>query len=315
MPSLRPLLPLWRLHHWLHRERVRVPAAALAQRLGEPVTALPAQSLVIPAAGADYIEEGSLAAEFAARFYPELAEIVLVTDRPASEFPPLSAKVRVVTLAVAALVPAGHAYGAIYASRLIKLLAPLQARHERILMIDSDLMLLRSLALPYADDCVLGCFRQGRMIAKVREAAVATLPAELAGTWRPHLRTHLNGAFLAATAATWRRLSPAWLGAYVSLWSKLPDSQPPTDQLPLCCVLDHLNLATVDLGDWVNWPVSKKIGGRPATVPAEVVGAHGGFPLSEWRRYLLDPGCELHFVAPEQTRKMRYLTDSEKRGA
>ncbi len=292
-----------------------MPAAELAQRLGQPVAALPAQSLVIPAAGADYVEEGSLAAEFAARFYPDLEEIVLVTDRPAGEFPPLPAKVRVVTLAVATLVPARHAYGAIYASRLVKLMAPLQARHERILMIDSDMMLLRPLALPYAENCVLGCFRQGRMIAKVREAGVATLPAELAGTWRPYLRTHLNGAFLAATAATWRRLSPAWIGAYVSLWSKLPDSQPPTDQLPLCCVLDHLNLATVDLGDWVNWPVSKKIGGRPATVPDDVVGAHGGFPLSEWRRYLLDPGCELQFVDPEQTRKMRYLTDSEKRSA
>jgi hypothetical protein len=294
---------------------VRIPAADLAQRLGQPVAMLPAESVVIPAAGADYVEEGSLAAEFAARFYPELKEIVIVSDRPAAEFPPLPAPVRVVTLDIAALVPAGHAYGAIYASRLIKLLAPLQARFERILMIDSDMMLLRPLTLPYADDCVLGCFRQGRMIAKVRESGAAALPAELSGTFRPYLKTHLNGAFLAATAATWRRLSPAWIGAYVSLWSKLPDSQPPTDQLPLCCVLDHLNLATVDLGDWVNWPVSKKIGGRPATVPPEVVGAHGGFPLAEWRRYLVDPGCELHFVDPEQTRKMRYLTDSEKRSA
>ena len=105
------------------------------------------------------------------------------------------------------------------------------------------------------------------------------------------------------------RLSPAWLANFIGIWSKLPDSQPPTDQLPLCCSLDHLGLATVDLGDWVNWPVSKQIGGTKASVPSEVIGAHGGFPLSEWRRYLENPGCALTFIGQAETRKLRYLRD------
>lgn len=302
----------WKYRRFKNRERTRIPAAELSRRLGRPIADAAAESLVIPVAGLDYIEEGALAASFASRFYPGLKEIVLVSDCSRECFPALPETTRVVTLDVTALMPRQHAYSAIFRSRLIKLLAPLQAAHERILMTDSDLMLLHPLAIPYADGCLLGCFRRGKMISKVRASGIAVLPSELRGTYRPYLWDHLNGAFLAATRATWERLSPAWLAAYLSIWSKLPDNQPPTDQLPLCCVLDHLDIATVDLGDWVNWPVSKKIGGRPSRIPPEVIGAHGGFPLSEWRRYLDDPGAELSFVAPEETRKMRYLTDSEK---
>lgn len=75
----------------------------------------------------------------------------------------------------------------------------------------------------------------------------------------------------------------------------MDDTQPPTDQLPLAALLDMLDVKTVNLGDWMNWPVSKKIGGQEAVVPKEVIGAHGGFPLSEWQKYLESPDNKLLF--------------------
>ena len=62
----------------------------------------------------------------------------------------------------------------------------------------------------------------------------------------------------------------------------------------------------------MNWPVSKKIGGQEAVVPKEVIGAHGGFPLSEWQKYLESPENKLLFKGQDYTRKVRYLTDEEK---
>ncbi len=55
-------------------------------------------SVVIPSAGADYIEEACLCAEFADKFATQLQEIVIVTDQDASLFRPLPEKVRIVTL-------------------------------------------------------------------------------------------------------------------------------------------------------------------------------------------------------------------------
>jgi hypothetical protein len=101
-------------------------------------------------------------------------------------------------------------------------------------------------------------------------------------------------------------LSAEWLALYESIWDKIPTGQPPTDQLPLCIALDRLRLATVNLGDWINWPVSKRIGGRAGRIPAEVIGAHGGFPLEEWQKYLADKNAEMNFRGQEQTRKERY---------
>lgn len=63
----------------------------------------------------------------------------------------------------------------------------------------------------------------------------------------------------------------------------------------------------------MNWPVSKKIGGQEAVVPKEVIGAHGGFPLSEWQKYLESPENKLLFKGQDYTRKVRYLTDEEKK--
>lgn len=300
----------WRVRRYRNRQRLQVPAAEVEARLGVPVERRPAESLVIPAVGTAYVEEGALAAHFAERFCPELREIVIASDLPASAFPSLPSKARVATIDVSALMPRAHAYLAIYRSRLVKLLAPRQAAFERVLMTDSDLVLLRPVAIPFPEGCVMGNFRRGKMISKVRRAGLPA-PPELAGTYRPYLWDHLNGAFLAATRSTWDKLSPAWLAAFIGIWSRLPDNQPPTDQLPLCCALDHLGLATVDLGPWVNWPVSKAIGGRSASIPPEVIGAHGGFPLSEWRRYLDDPRTALKFVGQSESRKLRYPKDAE----
>jgi len=109
-----------------------------------------------------------------------------------------------------------------------------------------------------------------------------------------------------ADRETWMRLCPEWLAVYLSVWDRLPSGQSPTDQLPLAITLDRLGLATTDLGPWVNWPVSKKIGGLTARVPGEVIGAHGGFPLSEWQKYLANPDAEMVFHDSDYTRRERY---------
>ena len=74
----------------------------------------------------------------------------------------------------------------------------------------------------------------------------------------------------------------------------MDDSQPPTDQLPLAALLDMLDIKTINLGEWMNWPVSKRIGGGGGD-SKEVVGAHGGFPLSEWQKYLQSADAPLLF--------------------
>lgn len=63
-------------------------------------------------------------------------------------------------------------------------------------------------------------------------------------------------------------------------------TQPPTDQLPLAAMLDTLDIRSINRGEWMNWQVAKRIGGTPSVIPPQVVGAHGGFPLSEWHKYL-----------------------------
>lgn len=44
----------------------------------------PVSSVVIPSVGADYVEEALLSATFTARYAPDLAEIVIVTDQSAA---------------------------------------------------------------------------------------------------------------------------------------------------------------------------------------------------------------------------------------
>lgn len=271
-------------------------------------------SVVIPTVGADFVEEAMLSARFAARNAPDLREIVIVTDQPATAFTDLPEKARVVTLDIQIPNPL-HRYAQIYKSRLLKMQAPLSASPDStgVLMIDSDLNLLKMPSYQLEKFSLYSCFRNGRMGAKFEKRGYQNVPAYYANSVRPGLEQHVNSAFLAATYFTWQRLCPLWVNLFNDTWETLPDDQPPTDQPPLSAALDFLDYQTVNLGDWTNWPVSKKIGGTPSVIPKEVIGAHGGFPLSEWEKYLDNPDEPLLFRGQDYTRKVRYLTDEEKR--
>lgn len=273
---------------------------------------IPVTSVVIPCTGSDYIEEALLSASFASKFAPQINEIVIVTDQPEDEFGLLPAMTCVVKLDVPDR-EESYRYKQIYRSRLIKLQAPLQAKGEGILMIDSDLNLLKSPVINLRQDHIYSSFRQGKMIAKLEGAPKEAIPAYYHSSIRPHFVDHVNGAYLAATRKTWKRICPLWLTLFQDTWELMNDDQPPTDQLPLATLLDLLDIRTVNLGEWANWPVSKRIGGQSAIIPQEVIGAHGGFPLSEWQKYLQDPTQPLCFKGQDYTRKVRYLTDSEKK--
>lgn len=262
--------------------------------------ARPVDSVVIPCTGEQYVEEGALAARFAARSLPSVKEIILATDQPAGAFLNLPAKAVVKTLPPRATIP--REFEKIWQSRVVKIQAALLAQHESVLVMDSDMNLLRDFQVAVRPGAVLGSFRRGKMATKVRNHAVP----ELQGTRRPQRAWHLNSAFLIAHRQTWSRLSVEWLRLYLSIWNQIPTGQPPTDQLPLAIALDKLGLTTVDLGCWINWPVSKQIGGRPGRVPGEVIAAHGGFPLEEWQKYLANPATELRFHDSEYTRRERY---------
>lgn len=272
---------------------------------------IPVTSIVIPCTGADYVEEAKLSALFASRFALHAEEIVIVADQKSEQFGELPAKTRVVTLDVP-MREEGYRYKQIYRSRLIKLQAPLQAATEGVLMIDSDLNLLKMPDIQMNDGHIYASFRQGKMIAKLVNTPEKNRPAYYRNSFRPYLADHVNGAFLAATRRTWKRICPLWLTLFQDTWELMDDSQPPTDQLPLAALLDMLDLKTVNLGEWMNWPVSKKIGGSTAAIPTEVVGAHGGFPLSEWQKYLDSAKAPLTFRGQDYTRKVRYMTDAEK---
>ncbi|EOI5729003.1 hypothetical protein ACMS09_002459 [Cronobacter malonaticus] len=272
---------------------------------------IPVTSVVIPCTGSDFIDEGKLSAEFAARFAPELTEIVIVSDQSAQAFGALPDKVRVATLNVPER-EESYRYKQIYRSRLIKIQAPLQAKTDGILIIDSDLNLLQSPDIQVEEQTLYSSFRQGKMIAKLDGVPAGKVPAYYQHTLRPFLVDHVNSAYLAASRQTWRRICPLWLALFQDTWELMDDTQPPTDQLPLAALIDMLDLRTVNLGPWANWPVSKKIGGTPSVIPKEVIGAHGGFPLSEWQKYLASPDTPLLFKGQDYTRKVRYLTDEEK---
>ena len=270
-------------------------------------------SIIIPTVGADFVEEALLSAKFASLNATCADEIVIVTDQLAEKFGALPPKVRIATLDIQIPNP-NHRYAQIYKSRLLKIQAPLQANPKStgVLMIDSDLNLLRNPEYFVKEERLYSCFRKGRMGAKFEKHGYTNIPAYYSSSIRPILENHVNSAFLAATFFTWQRLCPLWLNLFNDTWEMIPDDQPPTDQPPLAVALDFLDFITVNLGDWTNWPVSKKIGGTPSTIPKEVIGAHGGFPLSEWDKYLESPDSELLFKGQDYTRKVRYLSDKEK---
>lgn len=58
------------------------------------------------------------------------------------------------------------------------------------------------------------------------------------------------------------------------------------DKLSGLALAAMLDIRSINLGEWMNWPAAKRIGGTPSVIPPQVVGAHGGFPLSEWHKYL-----------------------------
>lgn len=300
------MFELFNKNHRYVRSRHNIPYKQEAEKGKIAIS-----SVVIPCTGSDYIEEAVLSAEFASRFAKNLEEIVIVSDQPASLFPALPQKVRVATLDVP-LREESYRYKQIYRSRLIKIQAPLQAKGDGILMIDSDLNLLQDPEAKIQEHSLYSSFRQGKMIAKMAEIPKELIPAYYKNAVRPVFEDHVNSAYLIATRSTWKRLCPLWSALFQDTWELMSDNQPPTDQLPLAALLDLLDIKTINLGDWVNWPVSKRIGGQPAVIPSQVIGAHGGFPLSEWQKYLHDPTQPLTFRGQDYTRKVRYLTDAEK---
>lgn len=274
----------------------------------------PPDSVVIPFYGSDYFEEAILCAKFASQNAKELKEVLLVSDLDLKQekLSHLAKNIKYKKIKINHNFPKNHRYKKIFLSRLCKIQSSQCASFENILVIDSDLLLLKTPKLYWSVNGVSGSFRKGSMIAKFYQSGVQFKPLPLKKTFRPYVKEHLNGAFMAAKKSTWLKLSDKWIEYYFHIWTRLPDNQPPTDQLPLTCALDHLNLKTFDAGNWVNWPVSKNIGGRTAKMPKEVIGAHGGFPLSEWERYQLDKDSFLNFKDDGYTRKSRYLKDCDR---
>ncbi len=222
--------------------RHNIPYASL------PVTRdlVAVDSIVIPCTGADFVEEALLSATFAERYATDVSEIVIVSDQPESAFGELPLKTRVVTLTLPKR-EEGYRYKQIYLSRLVKLNAPLQARGEGVLMIDSDLNLLKMPEINMADMHIYSSFRQGKMIAKLDGAPAEKVPAYYKETVRPYLVDHVNGAFLAATKKTSAPYLPAVADAVPRIPRELmDDTQPPTDQLPLAALLDMLDVKTVN---------------------------------------------------------------------
>ncbi len=271
----------------------------------QALPARPIESIVIPCAGAAYVEEGKLCAAFAARHMTEAREIVLATDQPAEAFGSLPRNVRVETMALPAEdIPAAQEFPLIWRSRLIKLQAPLRARRDPILMIDSDLMLLKSFRATVVPGAIYGSLYRGKIGHRLKPYR-RELP-DVRRSPRVWVKYHLNGGLLLADRATWRQLSPLWLRCYQELWRRLPAHLAPVDQIPLVMALDALRFLTIDLGPNVNWSVPKRIGDQEVVLPGEVIGAHGGFPLSEWEKYLQNPRSRLCFKGESYTRKVRY---------
>ncbi len=260
-------------------------------------------SVIIPCYGEGYVEEGLLSATFASMNMHDAKEILIVTDQPREAFGELPARVEIRNIDVPES-PLSK-FNNIYVSRSLKIRAPLEGKGPTILMVDSDLMLLKNFTVHTNDNCLLGTFRQGKMSVKVK--GLEDQAPEVSETFRPYLKTHLNSGFLVATRALWERLCPAWHDLYVTLWTRLNSSeQPPTDQLPLAVTMDRQKIIAGNLGDWANWPVSKKIGGTTSPIPREVIGSHGGFPLSEYQKLLADRDAPLSFRDQHYTRKFRY---------
>lgn len=261
------------------------------------------ESIVIPCSGSGYVAEARLCAEFAAE-NSGAGEILIVSDQPAASFGSLPSKVGVRQLDIPSqVVPEGHPYANIWRSRWIKLSAPLQSSGSTVLMIDSDLLLLRKVELICMDGMLLGTLYRGKIGHRMKKH-LKVVP-ELGRASRLWVKWHVNGGFLFAGRSEWERLIPRWHHHYKGIWTALP-GETPVDQIPLVMALEETGLRTGDLGIWYNWSVSKRMGGRPGVLPSEVIGAHGGFPLSEWDKYRINREAEMNFLGEDYTRKVRY---------
>lgn len=260
-------------------------------------------SIAITCYGEDYVEEASLAARFAHMNMTDAKEVVIVTNLPASSFGELPDKILIKTLDLEPVkLPI---FNNIHNSRILKLHAPLQCTGPVILMVDSDLMLLKNFRTHVEKNCLLGSFRKGKMSVKLK--GISHQVPEIQGSFRPYLKTHINSGFLVARKELWQRLCPLWLKIYQGIWLNISNNkQPPTDQLPLAIALDNLKVNAGNLGDWANWPVSKTIGGTTQSIPLDVIGAHGGFPISEYDKLLQNRDAPLTFHDQHYTRKVRY---------
>lgn len=264
-------------------------------------------SIVIPCVGERFVEEGRMASVFADRHMTDTTEIILATDQPVKAFEELPPKVRVVEMKVDEA--GGGAYQAIWRSRLIKMQAPLLADGDTVLLMDSDINLLQNFRLFTRPNTVLGAFRPGKMIRKVQHFP-GSIP-ELSGIRWARRKRHLNSGLLIAPMETWRRLSPAWRDLYLALWRRVGHETPPTDQLPLAAVIEKLGISAFELDQPYNHFVTEMFDEPPVQIPACVIGAHGGFPVSEWEKYLENPKAKLHFITDKERRRVRYLRDSE----
>lgn len=289
---------------WPSRWHLPAPARTTLTRLTGLEPSAP-DSIIIPCTGPAHIAEAALAARFAAQHSPKTPEILIVTDQSASAFPhPTDPRIHIQTLQLSNLpIPGNHPHERIWRSRIAKLRAPLQATGNNLLMIDSDLLLLQPVQIPFLQHTLTGTLYRGKIGHRMRKH-LATAPW-LRHTPRLWCRHHINGGFLAATRSTWQILAPAWESEYNRLWNALP-SETPVDQIPLVVALDQHHIRTANLGPWFNWSIPKRLGNLTAPVPERVIGAHGGFPLDEWDAYLADRRAPRKFRGEDYTRKARY---------
>jgi hypothetical protein len=264
----------------------------------------PVEGVVIPCVGESYIAEASLAANFSAHFVSDVKEVVIVTNLPSNLFHPENQKIKIHTIQHKMDFPDSK-WRKIWESRIVKINAPQIIDLNAFVMIDSDLNLLRNLSLNVADGALFGAFRKGRIDLKVKGDKIRS--KFLKYSIKPFAKFHINGGFLAATQATWGILSHEWNKVYQEMWAATTELiQPPTDQLPLAIALDRMKLKTVDIGWNYNWPVSKMIGGSQNKIPDNIIGAHGGFPITEWEKFLQNKNSDLLFEDVNYSRKVRY---------
>ncbi|MDX6766404.1 MAG: hypothetical protein SFU85_06400 [Candidatus Methylacidiphilales bacterium] len=260
-------------------------------------------AVVIPCVGEDYAKEGELASHHARKALPDEVEVRLVTNLPREAFGNLQSGVVHDCIKLPAS-DRSH-YRQLWQSRMVKISAPLRSTADLVLMIDSDLMLLQCPVIELESRALCGVFRSGRAFSRIKELKKRCGLPGLSD--RNYRMKHMNSGFLAASRETWKILVPYWVGAYQKYWDVVDcKGWPPTDQVALNTAIDSSGILETSLSIWHNWPVSKHWNDDMSQIPKNVIGAHGGFPLSEWERRILDPNSSLAFQTQANTRISRY---------